>query len=150
MNFTPPSELPMRSLFRLLCCTALLIPAACGGDDDPIAPVTEATVVGTWNLRGVNGDPLPFPLAQTVEILLQIRSGQVIIGADKRYTDIQELRISRVGQADTVFADTIGGSWTLVGNEMTVTVDGGGSIPILFVNNQLLKLESGFTYNYRK
>jgi hypothetical protein len=40
-----------------------------------------------------------------------------------------------------------------VGNEMTVAVDeidGGGQIPLLFVNNQLLKLESGFTYNYRK
>lgn len=143
----------MRSMLRslMLCCAVLA--AACGGDDDPIAPVTEASVVGVWNLRSVNGSPIPFPLAQTVEVLLQLRSASITLTADRQYLDIQNFRISRIGQQDTLFSDTITGTWTLSGNEMVVSVsenDGGGQIPLLFVNNQALKLESGFTYSYRK
>lgn len=143
----------MPSLLRPLLLLVAVLAVACGGDDDPIAPVTEQTVVGAWNLRGVNGGPIPFALAQTVDVLLQVRSGTITLTADKRYRDVQDFRISRSGQSDTLFSDTISGRWTLVGNEMTVAVDeidGGGQIPLLFVNNQLLKLESGFTYNYRK
>jgi redox-sensitive bicupin YhaK (pirin superfamily) len=141
----------MRSLFRTLVLTALIAAVACGGDDDdPIAPVTNESVVGVWTLRGVNGDPLPFPLAQTVDIKLEVRSGTVTLGADRSFLDVQELRIYRTGQATVTRSDTLRGTWSLTGNEMTVALSSGGEMPVLFLNNQLLKLESSFTYTYRK
>jgi len=136
---------------RLTLIAAAVLAIACGGDDDetPMGPITEATITGTWTLREVSGQRLPFTAALTPEIRLEILGGRAVLGADRTYNDEQYIRIRRTGEPERRDTLRISGVWALEGNALTVRV-GTDSFPGLFVNNQFLKQESGFTYSYRR
>ncbi len=135
-----------RTLVALL---ALFVVACGGGDDGPSGPLTDETAVGTWRLRQVNGLGLPFTAAFTEQVRIQIVSGRLVLSADRAYRDEQTLRIRPTGEPerDTTFVVT--GTWTRDGDEISVRT-GSDTLPILFVNGQLIKPESGFFYSYRK
>ncbi len=141
----------MFAIRRPLIAVLVLLVVACGGDDEssPTGPLTDETAVGTWRLRRINNLTLPFTAAFTEQVRIQIVAGQLVIGADRSYRDEQTLRIRQTGQAerDTTFVVT--GTWTRTGNELLVRV-GSDSFPVLYLDGQLLKSETGFFYSYRK
>src|SRR4051794_31957175 len=85
----------MRHFMIMLASIAL---AGCGGDATT-APT--ATIAGTWNLKSINGTPLPFTLAQTGTNKLELMSDVFVISGTGSFTQTTTLRSTTNGVPTT-------------------------------------------------
>ena len=82
-----------------------------GCGDDGTGPDDE-TIVGTYDLRAINGVTLPYPLIVVANYRLEYASGLMLFAEDMRFLaeDVTREQIDgSTTRTDTVFS---GGSWT--------------------------------------
>ena len=100
---------------RLIALLALATVAACGSDTST-NPANDK-VEGSYSLRTVNGQPLPFTV-QANGVTAVITSDVMTIAEGGSWTEVTAYRKSANGQT-TNEVDADSGTWTRVGDTMT-------------------------------
>lgn len=143
----------MRSVKHAFLALALVISSACGASDEPIAPPTAESIVGTYALFNVNGGSLPHLFAADGVTRIEYMSGSVVLNADLTVTDALVFRVSRVDGTGTptTTTSTFTGTYTLSGSTVTATYTGVVDPQIFQVTgNQITHSEAGVILAYRK
>ena len=112
---------------RALALAALLV-AAC---DDPAAPedVVALSISGTFELRTIKGQPLPWTLAQGATSRTEITAGQIVLAADSTFSRVTHRRITdQNGVAESVIIQS--GTYSR-SDSGTVDLYMEGSMPIV-------------------
>ncbi len=139
-----------RNLSRHLLPVVLLVVATgCGGSSAPTTP-TPASVAGTWNLQTINGQSLPFVIAQTGTNQEEIASDQLLVGSGGTFTETTVVKLTVNGQ---VSEETLGdaGSYSLNGTAVTfVFASDGSSGTGTLTGNTLTVAEGGYSEVYKK
>ena len=111
-----------RAFVRLAIAAALLLPAAACGDGGT-GLTTELS--GTYTLRTVNGQPLPFVAYEDAVEKFELLGDEFDFGASS-FRQSTNFRYTERGVVTTdTFED--GGRYTLDGNALTVQFDSDGS-----------------------
>lgn len=135
-----------RSLTAL--AVALMLPLnACGDDDDPTGPDVEAS--GTYELSTVNGEALPFTLAQEGADMLEVIDGLIELHADGTFTDSTTF-LRTVGGTETTEAEVFSGSYSQTGNALRFAPSGGGAYSMSVTADALTQTAGEFVLIYRK
>ena len=132
-------------LRRTLLSLAVSLLAVGCGDDDPVSPAT--VLAGTWNLVTVNGQPLPFTLPGTSEV---VTAESFTILATGRFTMVTTFRFT---EGANVFSESIpdGGTYVVNGPIVTFTYDSDGSTDVATMNGDTFILEDiGRAWRYRR
>lgn len=108
-----------------------------GCSDSPTGP-TQVSVVGTWNLKTVNGAPPPFITAQTGQDKTEIMGNVLTFLADGVFTQVTTVRSTLNGAVTTqTFSNT--GPYTVNGAAVTYAVNGFSGPPFTgFVSGSTL------------
>ena len=101
-----------RVLFALMLA---VFTTACDNTTGP----NSANLVGTYDLRTVNNQSLPFVLANDFEGKIEITSGYVTLRSDRTFVDVSTYRITEPGQAPYFFPAEGSGTYELNGNTVT-------------------------------
>ena len=136
-----------RAFVRLAIAAALSLPfAACGGDG---GTGLQSELSGTYTLRTVNGQPLPFVAYQDATDKIELLGDEFQFSADS-FTESVDVRYTERGVVTTdTFEDS--GRYTLDGNALTVTYDSDGSSLTGAVNGNTFTLTGdGIVFLYRK
>ena len=112
-----------RAFVRLAVAAALSLPfAACGGDG---GTGLDTELSGTYTLRSVNGQPLPFVAYEDAVEKFELLGDEFDFGA-RTFTQSTDFRYTERGVVTTdTFEDS--GRYTLDGNALTVEFDSDGS-----------------------
>jgi hypothetical protein len=135
----------MRRTMSVLVLAFLLPLAACG--DGPTAVPVD--VVGTWELRTINGMPLPVILASSGEDTAEVLDGSIILQADGRFEDSVTLRFTIDGEV-TTDVDVIEGTYTQQGGALVLTSDEGGSFSATVTDGELVQIINQLTLRYTR
>ncbi|HSL70212.1 MAG TPA: hypothetical protein VK864_08205 [Longimicrobiales bacterium] len=125
-----------------------LLPLAC--DDDSSGPDDE-DIAGTYTLRTVNGQNLPFALIVLgTAYRLEVTAASVTINANGTYSASSTLRETEDGMTTTT-TETSAGTWTRTNNAITFrdTADQ-SEINASLGNDSVTWVEQGFTFVFRK
>ena len=111
----------MRRFFVLLVFATAV---GCGGDSS--TSPTDTTVSGTYTLRTVNRIPLPFTVAQTDSITVELVSDAFTLTESRTWTESTVRRTTSSGQAVT---DTVSdaGTFVLSGTNNITLISANGS-----------------------
>lgn len=140
----------MRLVAQVVLLATLVSIGACGASDTPMAPPTDSNVVGTYNLTGVNGGPLPFPYSANSSSRTDIVGGRITLTADHTFTDALTKRVVLLAGnsgPDQIFTNTFDGTWVLTSFNLELTYTGGGVLAavvgggLIFINDQGLSLK---------
>ena len=123
-----------RSLLSLL---VLALALACNDSTSP-----EDTLTGTWTLQTVAGQPLPYTLPESGEV---VTAESFTFLASGRFTTTTTFRIT-VGGSVTTESIPDAGSYTANGATITLTYDSDGSHDAGTLNGNTLTLEGGWVY----
>lgn len=133
---------------RFMACALLIVAAACGSDG-PTQP-TSTSVAGTWSLQTINGNGLPYVVAQTGADKVELISDVITAVASGSFTQITQVRITQNGQTSTQSIPDAG-SFSLNGTAVTFTFNSDGSTGTGSVSgNTLTVTDDGFAYVYKK
>ena len=103
--------------------------AACGGDSST-GPA--ATVTGSYSLKTVNGKPLPITMTDSSQgIVFQVTIMDpytLTMNADRTFRAIATARVSD-GSTSQVEVDTISGTYTVSGQQLTLVQAGSSPVP---------------------
>jgi hypothetical protein len=124
---------------------SLLIPMLAFACSDSTSP--DVVIVGTWNLETVNGNPLPFTLPGTGEV---VTAEAFTIQAAGRFTITTTFRVTSGGN---VTSETIpdAGAYVVSGSTVTFTYDSDGSQDIATVSGNTFTLtDIGEVWTYRR
>ena len=122
--------------------------SACGSDS-PTQP-TSASVVGAWNLQTVDGNGLPYVVAQVGSDQVEITSDVLNVSENGTFTQMTHLRVTEDGQVTTdSIPDT--GSYALNGSALTFTFDSDGSTGTASLSGKTLTVAAvGLALVYKK
>lgn len=137
---------------RRLAATILLLAAvtlpACGDSTGPGLGL--GTPTGTYTLRTVNGNTLPFTIEDGAGVTVVIVSDAFTLQDGGRFTEAFSLRVTENGTTTTE-SGTNAGSWTLSATAITLTLDGGGpSISGTLSGGVMTIVDSGLSLVYRR
>ena len=134
----------MRRLFIL----ATLALAACGSDS---TSPTSVNVVGTYQLKTVNGGGLPAVLQQTSAGKVEVLDDMVTLNADHTYSETGHLRGTLSDGTVTTSPSTDVGTYSSTNGAVQFTsTAGAGTTNASVSGNTLTIIESGFTLVYSK
>jgi hypothetical protein len=131
---------------RLFAIAVIAVATACGGDST--AP-TVISVSGTWNLKSINGQNLPYVLAQTGQNKQEL-TADVISVVGSSFTQVTTVKTTVNGQVTTqTFSDA--GSFTLNGTAVSFRFNSDNSTATGTVSgNTFTVAVEGFSYVYQK
>jgi len=120
---------------------ALLLPlAACGGDG---TGPDEDGVSGTYTLRTVNGNGLPFTLGDNGVQKVEVTGGRITLSEDLTYSEIRGYRTTDNG-LETTEDEEYEGTYTHVGTELLLTIEG-VLYPLSLSGGTITEWVEGFT-----
>lgn len=131
-------------IIKALSMIAVAVAAGCGGDRI-ITPT--ASVVGTYALQSVNGNPLPIAL-DLDGVAVQLTAESINVRRDGSFSD--SLTIKRVSDGQSA-RDGLDGTYAQNGS--TVTFSAGGQVMMTMTwdgANQLTDNSAGVTLIYKK
>lgn len=131
----------MRYLVALLCVAL----AACSDSTGPGAE----THVGVYTLRTVNGQGLPFTLAQVGSDKIEVTAERLTVNADGTFSGLTTYRVTEAGRV-SIESDTWFGTYQLRGTNVTFTDSEGFTGAGAYVDGVLTLSVEGFTFLYRK
>ena len=107
-------RISIRPLAFALLCATLVVAAACGGSDFPENP--DVSVAGTYNLRTVNNQSLPFTMPDGSNLA----SYRIVALDDGTWTSVAVYGKNVNGQTET---DSVSdhGTWTLKSTTFSMT-----------------------------
>jgi hypothetical protein len=125
----------------------LMIPTAC--DRSPTATEAPPEIAGTYDLRTVNLQSLPFVIAQSASGAdrVEVVSGHLKLEVNGRFDDELMLRFTE-GETVEDEADAVSGVWVANGSTLTFTQDGGGSYTVLMRGDTLSQVINNFVLSY--
>jgi hypothetical protein len=108
----------------LLAFALISLSLGCGGDST--SPGDGASIVGTWDLRTINGSPMPFVLTQSATFKDEIVSDVLAMNEDRTGTEvfIERQTTNGVATTDTTTSAT---TWSQSNAAVTVTFPSDGS-----------------------
>lgn len=146
--------------FRHLALTSIIGTAValsgCGGSDDLAGPGGGGAldVVGSYDLRSVNGDNLPATILQTPDGIIEVVSSNLLIRADGNYVVDFVIRVTPTGGPSETISDVGTGTWVLSGSRISLISDTGGCTDTGTVSSNRITFEeecdSGFRLVYEK
>ena len=144
--------------FRHLALTSIIGTAValsgCGGSDDLAGPGGAPDVVGSYDLRSLNGDNLPATLLRTPAVIVEVISSNLLIRADGNYVLDAVIRVTPTGGPSETISDVITGTWILSGSRISLIPDAGGCTESGTVSSNRITIEEscvdGFRYVYEK
>ena len=109
---------------RLAPATFLLALAAAACSSDSSGP--DVSVVGTWQLQTVNGQALPYVVAQSGSDKIEVTSDVLTVAEGGAFTEITTIRVTSGG---TVTTQSIpdAGSYSVNGTAVNFTFQSDGS-----------------------
>jgi hypothetical protein len=116
---------------------------ACG---DP----SGVTLAGRYDLRGINDDQLPATLLRTSDREIEVLSGSVVLGEDSTFVDERSYRTSLSGSLSVLTADTIRGSFSVVGDKISFSPTIGEGYEMVWAGTVLTFYAEGVAYHYRR
>ncbi|HUG17201.1 MAG TPA: hypothetical protein VMM78_19505 [Thermomicrobiales bacterium] len=129
-------------LVMLVCLTA------CG---DSAGPDTEANISGTYTLRTINGQNLPFAIVVIgTTYRLEVMSANVVVNANGSYTQSMTVRETE-GSTTTTQTDASNGTWTRTNNAISFVQTSDGAVVTGSLSGDAITVVDGsFTYVFRK
>lgn len=125
---------------------AALLFTACS--DDGTGP--EASLAGTYTLRTVNGQNLPFTFFQAAGYKAEILSDTYTVNANGTFSNTAQFRETE-GTTVTTTSETYTGTWTQSGNAIVFKDNEGDSQTATFTGgNTLTMTAEGLVAVYRK
>jgi hypothetical protein len=110
-----------------------------------------ASAVGTWNLKTVNGSPLPFTaifIANPV-YRFEILSDQVVVHGDGTYSETSSTRETN-GSTVTTSTDSDTGTWVQNDGTLTITASDGTVSTAAISGNTITISQEGAVAVYRR
>jgi hypothetical protein len=118
-------------------------------DDDPAGP-SAASVAGTYSLRTVNGQALPFLFVDQPGLRVEVISDQYMLNANGTFTTTITLRETE-DTVVTTTSDSYSGQWLIDGNNINLTSAEVGREQASFSNGNTLTFALiGVTLVYQK
>lgn len=130
-----------RSLLSLLTCMVFL---SCSDTTSP------NSIVGTWRLQTVSGQPLPFTLEDDGVTKVELTGETVTLLASGRQTMVTSFRVTEGG---SVFLESIPapGSYTVNGSSVLLTFDEDESTYTATLSGDTMTIDDiGLTFLYRR
>src|SRR5690606_33726468 len=118
-----PLRSPTMRTFAALSL-ALLIPlAGCG--DDGSGPEEQEEIFGTYTLRTINGNAVPFTLGDNGSLKVEVTGGHIVLNEDLSYSEIRGYRTTENGVITTE-DEAYDGTYTysFTNGDLTITTDG--------------------------
>jgi hypothetical protein len=135
----------------MMFAAMLMCVAGCKADESPIPLPTEATVVGTYNLKIVNGGQLPFPFSATAASRVDLIAGQIVVNADHTFSDQLTFRRTYfAGGTDPDQVSTLTGTWGLEESTLMLTYSGHPPVPAVITEKLLNRNDQGLALTYSK
>lgn len=116
-------------------CIGIFIALLCAGCADSTGP--DASHVGIYHLRTVNGQALPFTLAQVGADRVQVEAGYIMLNPDGTFTDRTTFRITEAGGAYSQH-ETATGTYTTNGSVVQLSPTGAGRYSVAISDNRVL------------
>ena len=137
-----------RAMRYFVSCLLMVVVAACGSDS-PTQP-TPASVVGTWNLKTVNGSALPYLVPQDDFDALELLGDVLTVDANGTFRQLSQIRVTQDAEASMESVPD-SGSYALNGTAVTFTYESDASPRIAsLAGNTLTFAEAEFTLVYKK
>ncbi|HYD53638.1 MAG TPA: hypothetical protein VEA99_13465 [Gemmatimonadaceae bacterium] len=138
---------------RLLASAVLVVGsllAGCGGDDGSPTEPTSGSIAGTYTLRTVNGNNLPFTILQVGADKIELMNETITVAEGGSFTQQGTVRLTESGTVTTEsYADA--GSYTRNGTSVTFRVNSDGTtITGTIANGSITAAADGFSLVYRK
>ncbi len=130
-----------RSLLSLL---ASLVVLSCTDETGP------DSVVGSWRLQTVSGQPLPFTLEEDGGRKVELTGETVTLNASGRQTMVTSFRVTEGGN---VFLESVSapGDYTVNGSTVLLTFDNDDATYTATVNGDTMTIHDiGLTFVYRR
>ena len=132
----------MRSVLALLSCVAAF--AACGD-----GPTSSWTVPGVYDLKTINGAPLPFDVPQADGSTMRITAGRLTVNNGGTFMDRVDYMRTQGSQV-TPGSDTRSGDYLYERRVLTLLYDDGASADLTFANESLTRNDEGRIFVYRR
>jgi hypothetical protein len=135
------------TLFGMLAMAMAM--AGCGDDDDDgIGP---ADITGTYLLRSVNGDPLPYTLFEGGGFKSEIVSSQLVLNAGGTWTQVAQIRDTESGSAPVTTPENSSGTYVRNGRTLVLTDQDDDQLEVTIQNDGALILAGdGLTARFTK
>ncbi|HYV98791.1 MAG TPA: hypothetical protein VE967_15150 [Gemmatimonadaceae bacterium] len=142
----------MERWMRAIAVMATVVLGACNADESTVPPPTEASVVGTYALRIVNGGNLPFPYSATSSTRLDIIGGSLTVTADHTFSDALVFRTTDLttNTAADPETQTLTGTWALSGSSLELTYAGPHTLVAVVTGKEITRVDQGLSLTYRK
>ncbi len=139
----------MRSVVLSAWMAVLAVTTACKASDATATQPTDANVVGVYNLALVNGGALPFPYSGTATYRIDIVSGSLTLTSDHAFTDLLTTRQTLfAGGSGPDKTDTLQGTWSLQGTNLTLAYPGPAAQLAIVTANQISINSQGLALRY--
>ena len=141
----------MRLVVLSAWMAVLAVTTACKASDATVVQPTDASVVGFYNLALVNGGPLPFPYSASATYRIDIVSGSLTLTSDHAFADLLTTRQTFfAGGSGPDRTETLQGSWSLQGTNLTLTYPGIAAQLAIVTANQISINSQGLALRYDK
>jgi hypothetical protein len=138
------AQMPKVATFvRSRALAATLATAAACGDSTGSGGVT-----GTYQLKSLNGNPLPAIIIQVGNDKVEVTAGAVTLNSDNSFSFRLTIRVTEGGSVTTE-EDTSVGTYAVNANSVVFTSEG-QSFNASLTGNTLTFIDEGFTYLFEK
>lgn len=137
---------------RMILLAALLVAPVLSGCDDDNDPggVVGANVSGTYTLRTIDGQNLPFILLDLPGQRIEVLADEYVLNSGGTFTSTVTYRETDEGVVSTS-EDTYSGTWAQSGSTINLNSTANGAETATFSNgNTLTFVAGGHTAIYRK
>ena len=137
--------LMLRTFRPAVVASVLLVGAACGGDSP--TPPDESPIVGSYSLRTINGQNLPFTTLSAGVNTAEVLSSSLSLNTDGTFREERSVRRTHQGVAVTE-AEMKFGTYTSTGSGVTFTVTTGAQVSGKRGDGSITFVEEAFTFVY--
>ena len=135
----------LRTFRPALVASVLLVGTACGGDS-PTSP-DEGPIVGSYTLRTINGQNLPYTTLSAGVNTAEVLSSSLSLNTDGTFREERSVRRTHQGVSVTE-AEMKFGTYTSTGSGVTFTATTGVLVSGTRGSGSITFVEEGFTFVY--
>lgn len=130
---------------RIVCTLGVLALVGCGDSSGP----SVASVVGTWNLETINGQGMPFTVAQFPGYHLEILDDVFVVRSNGTFTETLTIRETE-GSTVTTSSESADGDWDQDNAAITLNYDDGSVATAAISGDVVTANIDGDVFVYRR
>ena len=135
----------LRTSRPALVATLLLVGTACGGD--PATGPDQADITGSYTLRTINGQSLPYTTLSAGVNRAEVLSSSLRLDTDGPFHEERSVRRTHAGVSITE-AESRFGTYTSTTSGVTFRATGGAQVSGTRAGGSITFVEEGFTFVY--